>query len=574
MTTGTPSIRYRVGRLLIDPSQRIVTQNGETSQPRDRVFRLLMYLLQNRNRVIGKSELIEQVWEDSAISESVLYKTVLELRRVVEANPEAPVLIKTVPKAGYQFTGAVEEESAEPVVTVPAAARGRDGRRVSIWAIAIGAMVLVLLGIGLLLYNSRRTGLPDEEVGWWRLDENSGLTVRDSAGGNPGRLVAGLAGVLPHWTRGMMGNALAFDGGGGYAEGPFPFQLDAPSTFCLWVKLRDAATKGDVPIFSSPAGMLLVLPNNYFTLRRGDMALSAGTNVTDDNWHHVAFVDEGPYTHTMRLFVDGIEGSSGVSLARSNKERSWRLGRFFDGLQSAWGLMDDLRAYGRPLRANEIQTLYRCGKPEPDLTVAGSGYYYLPIFAKGAKIEADGVIDNPSLDFAGVQFGAAGRRNCGVDTLRGADLGQDVRIAADLLTPRTEGKTTESGLYFRSRAAYPGDGIAGGTSSGYWVKLESSGEVTVWQLNPYHPIATAKAPGNFDDQQFHALSMEARGRTLRVWLDGTPVAFNAAGYASETVTIEATAKGRGAAGIAFASEANRGLAGGQKAKNVVAEPLR
>jgi hypothetical protein len=130
------------------------------------------------------------------------------------------------------------------------------------------------------------------------------------------------------------------------------------------------------------------------------------------------------------------------------------------------------------------------------------------------------------------------------------------------------GHTTEAGPYFRSRRAYPGDGIVGGTSSGYWVKLYSSGEVRVFQLRPLVRIGVAPAPEQFDSGRFHHLEAEAKGAELRVWLDGAPVMFEQDGHHVQSIAILGTGTGRGTAGVAFSADANRGAAGGQRVKNL------
>jgi hypothetical protein len=235
--------------------------------------------------------------------------------------------------------------------------------------------------------------------------------------------------------------------------------------------------------------------------------------------------------------------------------------------------VDDARIYSRPLRSAEIESLYRCGKESADLTAAdGKGYYYLPVFSGGAAIGADGAIGNGSKDLGGIQLGERGGE-CGVAQLRGADLGQDLRLSMEIELARDgEGRTTEAGPYLRSRRAYPSDGIAGGTSSGYWVKLGSDGQVRVWQLRPYHAIAAAALAG-FDPDRPHRLEAEARGGSLRVRVDGASVRFEQDGRVSDTVAIEATGAGMGTAGVAFSADRNRGRLGGQRVRNLTIESL-
>src|SRR6185503_12477228 len=94
-------------------------------------------------------------------------------------------------------------------------------------------------------------------------------------------------------------------------------------------------------------------------------------------------------------------------------------------------------------------------------------------------------IRNDGKDFTGIQL-ARSSSDCALQEIRGGDVGQDLRIAVDLLVPKdAEGHVTDAGPYFRSRRAGPGDGVIGGTSAGYWVQLYSTGMVKVKCLNPW-----------------------------------------------------------------------------------------
>ena len=166
--------------------------------------------------------------------------------------------------------------------------------------------------------------------------------------------------------------------------------------------------------------------------------------------------------------------------------------------------------------------------------------------------------------------------------MRGADLGQDLRISVDLLVPTDEaGRITEAGPYFRSRSALPGEGLIGGTSAGYWVQLYSTGMLKVRRLNPQAIVAFSSPIPDFDPAVFHRLETEALGENLQVWVDGRLISFDQGGKRVERVAIPPTWEGpprigqnQGAAGIAFAAVDNRGQIGGQRAKNTVVSAVK
>jgi hypothetical protein len=214
---------------------------------------------------------------------------------------------------------------------------------------------------------------------------------------------------------------------------------------------------------------------------------------------------------------------------------------------------------------------FLCGLGKADLAFGGSGtWFYMPVWPNplGAPIGAgivSGTLQNNGQDFGGVQITTTADTCI---TARGATLPQDLDITVDLSVPGSTGKITSAGPYFRSRSAAPGDGLFGGTSSGYWVELRSTGDVHVQQMNPIVDIAATAVPASFNAGVFHTLEAIVQGGSLQVKLDGSPLTFTQNGAQTATVSVS-TAGNDGAAGISFGAELNRGQAGGQSARNLI-----
>jgi two-component system, OmpR family, response regulator RegX3 len=66
-------------------------------------FKLLIYLIENKNKVISKKELFENVWGDSFFSDGTLNVHIRKIREKIEDNPNDPKLIKTIWGTGYMF---------------------------------------------------------------------------------------------------------------------------------------------------------------------------------------------------------------------------------------------------------------------------------------------------------------------------------------------------------------------------------------------------------------------------------------------------------------------------------------
>jgi DNA-binding winged helix-turn-helix (wHTH) protein len=73
-----------------------------------KAFRVLVFLLRNPHRLITKDELLDAVWNDCAVSENSLTRSIALLRRLLGDDIREPRYIATVPTVGYRFLCDVE----------------------------------------------------------------------------------------------------------------------------------------------------------------------------------------------------------------------------------------------------------------------------------------------------------------------------------------------------------------------------------------------------------------------------------------------------------------------------------
>ena len=84
--------------------------NGEQRiEIRPKVFDLLVFLIENRGKLLTKKTLLEEVWHDVVVSETSVTRTVADLRELLGDDPDEPRYIQTSLKRGYKFVAAVEE---------------------------------------------------------------------------------------------------------------------------------------------------------------------------------------------------------------------------------------------------------------------------------------------------------------------------------------------------------------------------------------------------------------------------------------------------------------------------------
>ena len=127
---------YRFDRFEVDDREFRLSEDGTPVQVEPKALRLLLYLIENRNRLVRKQELLDAVWHDAMVTENALTRVIALLRKALNENSHIPRYIETVPTAGYRFIAnvtMVEENPATRVATqtpsIAAPAEHRTGAR-------------------------------------------------------------------------------------------------------------------------------------------------------------------------------------------------------------------------------------------------------------------------------------------------------------------------------------------------------------------------------------------------------------------------------------------------------------
>ena len=98
----------------LDPARVELRQDGERVRVEPQVFDVLAFLLAHRDRVVTKTELLDEVWGNRFVSDSTLTSRVKAARRAIGDDGASQRLIATVHGVGYRFVGEVTEPDAGP----------------------------------------------------------------------------------------------------------------------------------------------------------------------------------------------------------------------------------------------------------------------------------------------------------------------------------------------------------------------------------------------------------------------------------------------------------------------------
>ncbi len=108
---------YAFGACRLDTDRRELWRGEEPAAVEPQVFDVLQCLVENRDRVVGKEELIDRVWEGRFIADATLSTRINAARRAVGDNGKDQAVIRTIAKRGFRFVAEVIRESPTGAIT-------------------------------------------------------------------------------------------------------------------------------------------------------------------------------------------------------------------------------------------------------------------------------------------------------------------------------------------------------------------------------------------------------------------------------------------------------------------------
>ena len=112
-------MRYLFEEYAFDTERRELRRGADVISVAPQVFDLLDYLIRNRERCVTKDDLINAIWKGRSVSDAALTTRLNVARCAIGDSGEEQRLIKTLPRKGFRFVGAVREaQKAEGTAAV------------------------------------------------------------------------------------------------------------------------------------------------------------------------------------------------------------------------------------------------------------------------------------------------------------------------------------------------------------------------------------------------------------------------------------------------------------------------
>ena len=103
LTGGTGTV-ISLGTITVDTVKGIASKNGKDLYLSALEYRLLLVFLNNRGRILSRTQLLEAIWDiaGECVNDNTLTVYIKRLREKIEDDPQNPDIIKTVRGLGYK----------------------------------------------------------------------------------------------------------------------------------------------------------------------------------------------------------------------------------------------------------------------------------------------------------------------------------------------------------------------------------------------------------------------------------------------------------------------------------------
>lgn len=112
-------MRLLFGDCVLDLARGELQRSGKPVHIRTKVFEVLRHLIQNRDRIVSRDDLLSEIWRDVTVSDATLSSTMRAMRRAIGDDARKPRYIKTLHGRGYRFVAEVaadNDDSGAPAV--------------------------------------------------------------------------------------------------------------------------------------------------------------------------------------------------------------------------------------------------------------------------------------------------------------------------------------------------------------------------------------------------------------------------------------------------------------------------
>ena len=126
---GGRNVQFVFADHTLDIERRELRRGSESIAVEPQVLDLLIYVVQNRDRVVSKDDLIASVWGGRIVSDATLTSRVYAARKAVGDDGHGQKLIRTIARKGLRFVGDVHTQANGHAAAAAGEAPAEEARK-------------------------------------------------------------------------------------------------------------------------------------------------------------------------------------------------------------------------------------------------------------------------------------------------------------------------------------------------------------------------------------------------------------------------------------------------------------
>jgi len=113
-----PTMIYRFDQFELDTEKLELRGDGGLIALEPQVFALLVFLVENRDRVVTKDEIVEKIWDGRIVSDSAVSSRIKSARQALGDDGVSQRFIRTMHRVGFRFVADVVKGAPRATVSV------------------------------------------------------------------------------------------------------------------------------------------------------------------------------------------------------------------------------------------------------------------------------------------------------------------------------------------------------------------------------------------------------------------------------------------------------------------------
>lgn len=105
-----PHQTYELGEFSLNIQRRELRRGEQKIHLSNKPYQVLLYLVEHRERMVSRDELLKQFWQGKEVYDETLTKCVGSIRKALDERPGTPRFIETSYGEGYRFIGPCTEQ--------------------------------------------------------------------------------------------------------------------------------------------------------------------------------------------------------------------------------------------------------------------------------------------------------------------------------------------------------------------------------------------------------------------------------------------------------------------------------